>query len=144
MRIAITGANGFIGNNLLKHFKACGHETIAIIRKSAIVPDHDVEIREVDYYDALSLTENLKDVDVLIHNAGKTKSLNAQEMLAANVGITQRIVQAINTLNHPIHLIFISSQAASRASTNNKPINEDETPRPLTRYGKSKIGRAHV
>lgn len=138
MKIAITGANGFVGSNLLRYYQDLGHETVAIIRNTATLPATGAIIREVDYSSIDSIKAALSDVDVLIHNAGKTKALNHEDMLAANVGITQRVVAAVNASEHPIHLILISTQAASRPSVHGIPVQESDPPAPVTIYGKSK------
>ncbi|MDY0337367.1 MAG: NAD-dependent epimerase/dehydratase family protein [Candidatus Cloacimonadaceae bacterium] len=138
MKIAITGANGFVGSALLKHFAANDHQAIALIRPSAQKPITNQELRIVDYDDRQSLLKALSGVDVLVHNAGKTKTLQHQEMLTANLGLTRNVLDAVNSLPTPIHLIYISSQAASRPSNINEPVSEDEVPQPITSYGKSK------
>jgi len=144
MKIAITGANGFIGSNILRYYQDLGHETVAIIRNTATLPASGTIIREVDYSSVDSIRSALAGVDVLIHNAGKTKALNLEDMLAANVGITQRVVAAVNATEHPIHLILISSQAASRPSVEGTPVTEDDLPAPVTIYGKSKQRAEHL
>lgn len=140
MKIAITGANGFVGSNLITHFQSCGHEVFALVRPSAnlkLVPP-GTPLRQIDYTDINSLKTACEGMDVLIHNAGKTKALSHAEMLSANLGITQKVISAINSLPQQIQLIYISSQAASRPSRGNKPVQESEASAPLTSYGLSK------
>ena len=53
MKIAITGANGFVGSNLVKHFLSAGYEVVAIIRANAttaFIPSK-AHIVRVDYQD---------------------------------------------------------------------------------------------
>ncbi len=141
MKIAITGANGFVGSNLCKHFLAKGHEVKALIRKtasSASIPQ-SAELIPVDYRAQQSLRETLKDCDVLIHNAGKTKTRTHSEMLKANLGVTESIISIVNTLPQPFHLIYISSQAVAGPISGNQPHSEDMPPNPLSSYGKSKL-----
>lgn len=141
MKIAITGANGFVGSNLIKHFIAKGHQVTALVRQGSslsLLPE-GTQILALDYNDPEAITHALKRIDVLVHNAGKTKALNHAEMLKANLGTTDILVRTINQLTNPLHLIYISSQAASRPSRNNRPINEEEPSAPVTSYGKSKL-----
>ncbi len=141
MKIAITGANGFVGSNLIKQFKAAGHEVTALIRANASVSllPPDINITYIDYHNPEVLQEILAKQQVLIHNAGKTKALNHQDMLAANLGTTEKLISAINKLEKPLHFIYISSQAASRPCRHRYPVNEEDPPEPLTSYGKSKL-----
>jgi len=146
MKIAITGANGFVGSNLIKHFQSSGHEVLALIRKSSntdTIPAA-TELVTIDYTDINSIKSAVQNCDVLIHNAGKTKALNHAIMMKANEGITKNIIQAINQLASPIHIIYISSQAASKPSVKNFPVTEDEPSAPLTSYGISKLAAETV
>lgn len=64
MKIAITGATGFIGGELVKYFTAQGHEVLKLQRQS---------VRRADerFYDVRSINSipNLDGVDALIHTA---------------------------------------------------------------------------
>lgn len=138
MKIAITGANGFVGNTLLNHFSAAGYKAIALLRPNANIPSGAYEIRYLDYQNPRELSLALSDLDILIHNAGKSKALNHLEIFEANVGLTRRVVEALNKHTRQIQLIYISSQAASRESVGSALISEDMPSQPLTTYGKSK------
>jgi nucleoside-diphosphate-sugar epimerase len=136
MKIAITGANGFVGSTLLTHLHHKGFEPLAFVRKPFRL--NSIPVRIVDYSNPNTLSRALSDVDVLIHNAGMTKSVSRGEMLAANVGITRNVVQAVNQAKHPIRLIYISSQAASGPSSAQTPRRESDALAPISIYGKSK------
>ncbi|MCK9557833.1 MAG: sugar nucleotide-binding protein [Candidatus Cloacimonetes bacterium] len=136
MKIAITGANGFVGSTMLTHFSQKGFEPVAIVRKAFF--QNGIITRVVDYSDTFSLTNALSDVDILIHNAGKTKSIGQEEMLSVNLGLTRKIVDVVNAQKHPIRLIYISSQAAGGPSSREHPMQETDAPRPISIYGKSK------
>jgi len=141
MKIAITGANGFVGSNLITHFQSEGHEVIALVRSEDSAKSLSIitPVYVVDYMDTHALYIALKGVDVLIHNAGKTKTISHEEMMNANVGVTNSIVATINIKNDPIQLIYISSQAASHPSHDEIPVKESDAPAPLTSYGESKL-----
>ncbi|PKN73867.1 MAG: hypothetical protein CVU50_01400 [Candidatus Cloacimonetes bacterium HGW-Cloacimonetes-3] len=141
MKIAITGANGFVGSNLVSALQAEGHEVLALVRSvaSSQLLDNLVKTVVVNYEDMANLYSALLDCDVVIHNAGKTKALYPEEMMATNVGITENIIIAINSIDKPVQLIYISSQAASRPSYGNVPVKESDKPSPLTSYGRSKL-----
>ncbi|MDY0151167.1 MAG: NAD-dependent epimerase/dehydratase family protein [Candidatus Cloacimonas sp.] len=141
MKIAITGANGFVGSNLIQHFQSCGHEVYALVRPSAklhlLSPGTNTVF--TNFNDHASLLLAFSGMDVVIHNAGKTKALNHAEMMQANHGITQNIVRAINETESKPQLIYLSSQAASKPSYNNIPVKESDAENPLTSYGESKL-----
>ncbi|MDD2228777.1 MAG: sugar nucleotide-binding protein [Candidatus Cloacimonetes bacterium] len=141
MKIAITGANGFVGSNLISHFQSEGHEVLALVRsaEAARLLSNFVSTKTLKYSDITALSLALTGVDVLIHNAGKTKALDHDEMMDVNVEVTSNVVLAVSIMNQPIQLIYISSQAASRPSYGNIPVKESDAPAPLTSYGKSKL-----
>lgn len=141
MNIAITGANGFVGSNLCHSLLKAGHNVFPLIRQQAdtrLLPN-GVEPREIDYGDLSSIHRAISDCDTLVHNAGKTRTLTHQEMLTANVGNTNLVIEAANNTRKLQRLLFISSQAASRPSVDGNPIDEDAAPAPVTWYGKSKL-----
>lgn len=141
MKIAITGANGFVGNALCNHFLARGFAVKALVRKSATphyIPS-EAQVCVADYNNPTGLINLLEDCDCIIHNAGKTKALTHTEMLKANLGVTESILTAINTLTHPIRLIYISSQAVAGPVEGNNPLPESAEPNPVSSYGRSKL-----
>jgi len=140
MKIAITGANGFLGSRLAFRLSDANTQTIAILREGANLQllRSDAVIRVVDYSQPDSLLNVVQDCDVLIHNAGKVRTLTLEEMLEANLGITRRVVDAVNQSKLK-HFIYISSQAASAPSPNGEAIDEDYPSAPVNWYGKSKL-----
>lgn len=70
MRIAVTGASGFLGNNLVLALVEQGHQVVAADRvRSAALDDLDVEFIEIDVLDPRSLKEAFEGVDVVFHLA---------------------------------------------------------------------------
>ncbi|GAB09427.1 putative NAD-dependent epimerase/dehydratase family protein [Gordonia araii NBRC 100433] len=70
MRVAVTGAAGFVGTNLIDRLVADGHEVLAIDRAVPAESTHPVERctwREIDIFDVPSLTEALTGVDRVFH-----------------------------------------------------------------------------
>ena len=140
MKIAITGANGFLGSRLASRLSDTNTQTIAIIREGANqqLLSPDAEIRVVDYSQSASILSVIDDCDVLIHNAGKVRTRSPQEMLDANLGITSTMLKAVNQSKLK-HFIYISSQAASAPSLAGEAIDESYPSAPVNWYGKSKL-----
>ncbi len=139
MKIAVTGANGFVGSNIANHFHTLGHEVIAIVRphSSLKLLDPAIEIRRTDYQ--TDLKKAIRGVEVLIHNAGSTRTRSFDQMVAANVGTTRRVMEAFNLSETGRRLVYISSQAASCPSLTNEPVRESDTSSPVNWYGRSKL-----
>ncbi len=141
MKIAVTGANGFIGSNLTAYLASEGQQVRAIIRPGAdsSLLSSSIQICSVDYHIPDTLSQALAGCDVLIHNAGMTRSRAHLEMIEANVGLTRAMVAAANATAGLKRFVLMSSQAASRPSETGEPVSEDDPEAPLTWYGKSKL-----
>jgi nucleoside-diphosphate-sugar epimerase len=72
MRVALTGATGFIGSHILAELQEHGHEVTALVRDDAqagIVAERGATPAVVDLYDRTTVLSLLKDTDAAIHTA---------------------------------------------------------------------------
>ncbi len=139
MKIAITGAHGFIGKNIIPILKEMNYEIDVLARSSKKIYD-DVEYFQVNFQNQDSLIDSIEDADVLLHMGGLTKSLKNQEFYNINYGNTKNIIDVCKQYNPNIHFIFISSQAASGyAKSFSLPKNENDIENPVSHYGMSKL-----
>ncbi|HEY9228931.1 MAG TPA: NAD-dependent epimerase/dehydratase family protein [Gemmatimonadaceae bacterium] len=124
MIAAITGANGFIGQHLVNRFLEAGWETRPVVRRD---------------FESGSLEHAFAYADVIVHAAGATRAPTHAELLASNVGLTRRVIEAARRAKAG-RLVFISSQAAAGpAAARETPITEDHPPAPHEAYGRSKL-----
>ncbi len=139
--VSITGATGFVGWHLAEAFRLAGWRVRAIVRPGGVkpVPD-DVERVEAAFHSA-TLSAAIGESDVVVHAAGLTRALDASAF-EFNVSGTRAVVGAVNATG--ARLILISSQAAMGAGTISRPTREDDVPRPLTPYGRSKLAGEDV
>ncbi len=125
-KIIITGASGFIGENLVESLSDT-HETICVGRNFGIS------------YDDM---ENILDFDVLIHLAGKAHDLknisNYEDYYDANYVLSKRMYDFFNKSNAKI-FIYLSSVKAVRDKLENDILTENFLPEPRTYYGISKL-----
>jgi nucleoside-diphosphate-sugar epimerase len=141
MKVAITGANGFIGSNLTRYLMNKGHDVTALVRKTAEVSLLPVKSKvvEIDYQSDSSIQTAIDSHDIVIHCAALTRADSFEEMKQINVSLTENIVSAVNNSATVKQLIFLSSQAAAGMGERNKPKTEEDIPKPITWYGKSKL-----
>jgi nucleoside-diphosphate-sugar epimerase len=139
--VSITGASGFVGWHLAEAFRLAGWRVRAIVRPGGVKPVPDEVERVEAAFRAATLSAAIGESDVVVHAAGLTRALDASAF-EFNVSGTRAIVGAVNATG--ARLILISSQAAMGAGTISRPTREDDVPRPLTPYGRSKLAGEDV
>jgi nucleoside-diphosphate-sugar epimerase len=87
MKVALTGATGFIGSHILAELQEHGHEVTALVRddtQAGIVAERGATPAVVDLYDRPSVLGPLKDADGAIHTAspGDETSVNLDAAVA--------------------------------------------------------------
>jgi UDP-2-acetamido-2,6-beta-L-arabino-hexul-4-ose reductase len=98
MRALVTGANGFIGKNLIVHFQEKGIEAIPFTR--------DTTSRD--------LAAALGGVDFVFHLAGVNQPKDTVEFAAGNTVLTEQLCDLIRASGRAIPVLYTSSiQAAS-------------------------------
>ena len=83
MKIAVTGASGFVGGHLLRLLESQGHEAVPISRRDG------VDIRSLP-----DLALAMSDCDGVAHCAGINREIGAQTYQAVHVEGTQNVVSA--------------------------------------------------
>ena len=115
MRIAITGATGFIGRYMVRGMLAEGHSVTALCRpgreEALELPDGaDVRVHIGDLTDAKSLEGFMEEVDVLIHLASAHDHIPDDEMQLINVKGSEYLVAEADR-SAPKSRVFIVSSA---------------------------------
>jgi len=98
MRIAITGASGFVGRNLQWKLRELGHADLRIV-------PHSVSDRE--------LIPLLSDLDFVFHLAGVNRPQDPIEFDDGNADFSLRMVSILGSLPNPPAIVFSSSTQAT-------------------------------
>ena len=151
-RILITGASGFIGSFLVEKALEEGYETWAGVRKSSsreYLKDDRIQFLDLNFGDKNKLKEQLSDFkekygkfDYVVHNAGVTKCLDAEDFDKINFRYTANLIDALREVEAvPDKFVLMSSLSAFGVGDeqNYTPIKITDTPNPNTAYGKSKL-----
>lgn len=121
MKIQITGASGFVGQNLIEYLSYYQPQALSLRYK----PDQSIRI----------------DGDVTIHLAGKAHDLKKvskpEDYYEANYGLTRQLFDAFLQSNAK-KFIFVSSVKAVADSVKGT-LGEGHPANPQTDYGKSKL-----
>lgn len=147
MKIAITGANGFVGRATLSAAVRRGHQPVPIVRRphglSGEVVAGDLSERSVPLSAILG-------ADAIIHLSARTHSMNDRREDAgelyhrANVVATQRVVRSAKAAGIKRFVFMSSIKAVGEWSTAGEPLSPDTRPRPEDDYGRSKLAAEQV
>jgi dihydroflavonol-4-reductase len=100
----------------------------------------DVEVRQGSISDPESLQRAMAGITHVIHCAGATKAGRVAEFYEVNQAGTRNVVAAVNEqVDQVERLVHVSSLAAAGPAPCEKPALEDDTPQPVSEYGKSKL-----
>ena len=142
--ILVTGGSGFIGSHLVETLCSGGERVRCLLRRknyARLPPQAEAVFGEL--ISGAGLEEALYGVDTVIHVAGVTKALTADDYYAGNTRATENLARAMK--GRAIRrLVHVSSLAAAGPSLDGTPIGEDAAPHPLTHYGKSKLAAERV
>jgi len=124
MNIILTGASGFVGQNLSSYLQTNGHNVRRIsLRKSNWTNEFNISF------------------DCLIHLAGKahdtSNTSDPKEYFKVNRDLTIELFQKFIVSNSKDFFYFSSVKAAADSIVG--VLNEDFQPEPLTPYGQSKL-----
>lgn len=148
MKILVTGASGFIGSFIVEEALRQGMETWAAVRPTSsrkYLQDERIHFINLNLSSKEDLANQLSghNFDYIVHTAGATKCLHAEDFYRINTEGTKNLVDAILSLKMPIkRFVFVSSLSIFGAIHEQQPyqeISEQDTPKPNTAYGKSKL-----
>lgn len=137
----VTGATGFIGTHLAQCLAQEGWQVSCLVRSSSKTePLEKLGARLVlgDVTDRESVVSAVKDVDVVFHLAGLTKSLHVSTLHAVNGDGVRSVVEACATRSNPPTLVLASSLAAAGPSWPDRDRVETDPIAPISEYGRSK------
>ena len=129
-KVLITGASGFIGNNLMNYLQSKSLKILPFSR------DFGMDYKEIDsnYLDNQA-------IEVIIHLAGKAHDLknvpNELDYFKVNTDLTISIFDAFLKSKAKTFLYFSSVKAVKDHFDN--ILTEDVIPSPSSAYGKSKL-----
>lgn len=141
MRLAVTGASGFVGGAVCRAATAAGHEVRAFGRRAHVDPDHVGGAPYTSWDITAGPLTDPPPVDAVVHCAGTVTDWGpAAEFAAANVGGT---VSVLKSFPAPVRFVHVSTASVYDPRRPTVAAGEDAVdlarlPRRFDAYGRSK------
>ena len=141
--VLVTGATGFVGSHVVDAFVRAGVPLRALVRPTSDVAGLEragAQLVEGSMTDPAALRRATDGARAVIHLAALTYARGDAEYHAVNAAGTEALVRAVaETGTGPRRFVYLSSLAAAGPALDGRPVQPDDTPRPLTAYGRSKL-----
>ena len=136
--VAVTGASGFIGRALVGHLQAQGHAVTAVARHAGPAPAGVRQVTLPDYEDAAALAGAFTGAGCVLQLAALAHRAGSPGEFAASVRATRAVVAAAGRAGVR-RLVFLSSIGVNGHRTEGRPFTEQDPPRPVEAYARSKL-----
>lgn len=144
MKVAITGATGFLGKYLVSYLLENLYDVLVVARREEQAKEclpARVNVYITDY-SFESLCEGLKDVEAVIHLAAQTMQRDSDpfrvsQFFAVNITMTENLLLAAKQAG--VKKVCQMSSNSVYSSVNKMPFSERDNPIPATIYGVSKV-----
>lgn len=140
-KIVITGANGFVGSTLAKKLLNSGYQVTCLVRTGSDIDliEDKKNICYIDYNNLEEIEHKLQGKEILIHVAALTRARKWESFQKINIDLTETLLKICNNSSIK-QFIFLSSQAVAGPALNESSgKKEEDSPNPITMYGKSKL-----
>lgn len=148
MNILITGATGFIGGFIVDEALNRGMQVWVAVRPTSsrkYLTDPRIQFLELNLGNKEQMKKRMGNLkfDYVVHAAGATKCLHAEDFFRSNTDGTKNLVQALIELQMPLkRFVFVSSLSVYGPVAEKQPYREiclNDKPQPNTAYGRSKL-----
>ena len=144
MNALITGANGFIGSHLAEELVQRGWGVKCLVRRPhglGWIEGLGVRLVLGDCRHKPTLGPAVEGADCIFHLAGVINALRWEDYFQANVIGTRNMLEACCERNLGLKkFIHVSSISAAGPSEKGRALTEDDPVRPVSDYGRSKLG----
>jgi UDP-glucose 4-epimerase len=154
-RVIITGGNGFVGRHLVKRLLTNKQCSVVLVANTSNLMDRGLqETMPLTFYaadirdrEAISNIFRDEEADTCVHLAAKLSVVDSikkpDETMDINVKGTLNVLEACQ--NSGVKNFVFASSAAVYGDVEELPISEDQTLKPLSPYGSSKmLAEQHV
>ena len=141
MRVAVTGATGFLGAALCRALVGAGHEVVALLRPNSDqtrIADLTLTKRWADVTDSATLAPAIAGCDWLVHAAGRLGAFGISEEAYHQLHVegTRNVLVAAQAAN--VQRVLYVSSPGVLGSTDGAALEESAEYNPTNRYERSK------
>jgi nucleoside-diphosphate-sugar epimerase len=140
VRVALTGATGFVGSHLFEALRRRGDEVVALVRRPSMagaLRASGCRLVEGDLHDERALETLVAGAEVVFHVAGLVAARRVADFLRVNRDGTAALARAAARAGVS-RLVHVSSLAVTGPTVPGRPLAEDAGPGPVSAYGRSK------
>jgi nucleoside-diphosphate-sugar epimerase len=139
----VTGASGFIGTHVVRELAKAGQRVFAMVRSpasAAALEPHAEAVRLADLRDPAALEAAVEGADVVVHLGGLTRAKSEAEFMETNAEGVLRLARAARARAPGLRrFVYVSSLSAGGPSEGAAARTEEDAPRPVSPYGRSKL-----
>jgi dTDP-6-deoxy-L-talose 4-dehydrogenase [NAD(P)+] len=141
-RVAVLGGTGFVGRPVCRALAGLGYEVVAVARRAVPVA-HTVAVRPLDLAAAgageLAAILREERVGAVVNAAGGMWGLTDEQMVAANLTLVQRMVEAAATAPTPMRVVQLGSIHEYGLVPIGESMSEETVPAPVNAYSQLKL-----
>jgi len=143
-RVLVTGANGFVGSQLVRALMAHGDEVTCLVRRTSsleMIDGLNVDLAYGDVTDRSSVRSAIAGTEIVYHVAGCTRTVRVEDYYRVNGHGTDHVLWACTRQTTPPVVVIVSSLAAAGPAVGGRDgrmRTETDPPQPVSHYGRSK------
>lgn len=131
-----------MGSYVVEALLRRGHRVVCLVRRTSDLrwlKGLEVAYRYGDIRDRDSLKEVVKGVEAVVHLAGLVRSSEPDGYLRVNTEGTENLLRVCKGEGSVRYFLLMSSLSAAGPARGPEPLREEDEPRPISTYGRSKL-----